>query len=113
MDLSAAEFAEESARVTLVSELQDQYTKFQSAKIIFKNAEQFVLPAARANYTLSLRAFEAGKLDYLKLLDARRSWIQSQRDILDHKKEIAELINQITLEVGCDWTRKGVPHACN
>ena len=62
MDLSAAEFAEESARVTLVSELQDQYTKFQSAKIIFKNAEQFVLPAARANYTLSLRAFEAGKL---------------------------------------------------
>ena len=111
-DLSAAELAEESARVGLVSELQNLYTKLQSAQNIYNNAQQFVLPAARANYTLSLRAFESGKLDYLKLLDARRGWIQSQRDILDHKKEIAELINQITLEVGCDWTRKGVPHAC-
>jgi cobalt-zinc-cadmium efflux system outer membrane protein len=113
MDLSAAEFTEESARVNLISDLQNLYTKLESSRRLYKNTEEYVVPAAKANYTLSLKAFEIGRLDYLKLLDARKSWIQSQRDLLDHKKDLAEIVNSITLEVGCDWSRKGVPHACD
>jgi cobalt-zinc-cadmium efflux system outer membrane protein len=112
MDLQAAEFAEESARISVISDLQNLYTHFESAKRLLQSTEDFVVPAAKANYTLTLKTFEAGKLDYLKLLDARKNWIQSQRDLLDHQKELAETISQIVLEVGCDWTREGVPHAC-
>lgn len=112
MDYLAAESAEDSARINLISELQNLYTKYQSESRLYKSTDELVIPAAKANYSLSLKTFEAGKLDYLKLLDARKNWIQAQRDLLEHKKNLAETVNQITLEVGCDWVRKGVPHAC-
>lgn len=112
-DYSTAVLNEESAKYTILSDLQNISSSYSANKKLYESSKNIVLPAALANYQLAMKSYELGKLNYLNLLDARKSWLQSERDVLDHKRLLAEGINQITLSIGCVWTRKGVPHACH
>ncbi len=111
-DYMTATLNEESARTSAIADLQNITSNYISNKKLYESSRDIVLPAAVANYQLAMKSFELGKLNYLNLLDARKAWLQSERDVLDHKKQLAESINQITLTIGCEWTRRGVPHAC-
>lgn len=111
-DYATAVLNEESAKTNILADLQNTTAIYVSNKKLYDSSRNIVLPAALANYQLAMKSYELGKLNYLNLLDARKAWLQSERDVLDRKKQLAESINQITLSIGCEWTRKGVPHAC-
>lgn len=111
-DLSAAEYQSDSARLQAISDLKTNYTLYQAGFRQLKDMKQFLLPAAKATYDLTLKTYSLGKADYLRLSDARTNWIQTQKDELSKRAELAQLFNNLTLNVGCDFRNKDGIHAC-
>lgn len=112
-DRDAAELQEEAQKTSAVGDLQLAYIKFEAAERQRANLERIVIPAAKASYDLTIKSYSMGRADYLRLNDTRSNWIQSQKDDLNLLLTSAQLYNQITQQVGCDFSRQEGPHACN
>jgi outer membrane protein TolC len=111
-DLANAEATASAARISAQSDLQSAVLRFNNLKRQIASYEEIMMPAARANYTLALKVYSMGKLDYLKLNDARESWIQTQKNYIQHKLDLENTYREIVQTVGCDFTIKEGPHAC-
>ena len=111
-DQMAAEYQADSTRLQAISDLKSNYTLYQAGNRQLKDIQKFLLPATKASYDLVLKSYALGKADYLRLADARNNWIDTQKDELSKRAELAQLFNAITITVGCDFRHKGGPHAC-
>ena len=113
-DRDSAEATEEAQRLQALADLQTAHTAFQSALRTIENYTTIVLPAAKASYDLTLTTYSLGKADYFILNEARKNWVQAQKDLLAKKVSAAQLLNQITQEIGCDITNpEGSPNVCH
>ena len=111
-DRATAEFQADSTRLQAISDLKSNYTLYMAGFRQLKDMQDFLLPATKASYDLTLKSYALGKSDYLRLSDARNNWIGTQRDELSKRSDLAQLFNNITLNVGCDFRNKDGPHAC-
>jgi outer membrane protein TolC len=108
----AAIYKEEAERVSSMADLQSLVVKYQGLKRQKKNLETYVLPATKASYDLTVKAYSLGSVDYLKLNAARETWIESEKEFFQKILAAAEIYNQITQQIGCDLAHKDSFHAC-
>jgi outer membrane protein TolC len=112
-DLGTAEALLDSARIQAVADLQTTYTSLIAADRELNGLEKLVLPAARESYGLTALTYSLGKADYFMLNQSRNTWLDSERQMLSKKQQVANLYNQLVDQVGCDITRTEGPHACH
>jgi outer membrane protein TolC len=112
-DRDAAEAAADSQRIQAQADLQSAVTGFHSATRAIENYLNLVLPAAKASYDLTLTTYSLGKADYFILNEARKIWVQAQKDLLAKQVSAAQLYNQIVQQVGCDVTSSEGPDVCH
>ena len=112
-DLGNAEAQLDSARIQAVADLQTTYTSLIAADRELSGLEKLVLPAARESYSLTALTYSLGKADYFMLNQSRNTWLDSERQMLTKKQQVANLYNQLVDQVGCDITRTEGPHACH
>jgi len=65
-------------RIRLLTELQHASNRLAVARTSALNLKSTVLPAARQAYDAATKAFEAGKLGFLDVIDAQRSLLQAR-----------------------------------
>lgn len=111
-DLSNADYQVESQRLSSIANLQTLYTSLKASQTETENLSKIVVPAAKASYDLMLLTYSLGRADFFRLNDSRKSWFDSQRQLLAKKQEAAQLFNSFIQGVGCDFTKNEGPHAC-
>jgi cobalt-zinc-cadmium efflux system outer membrane protein len=111
-DRDVAQARRDSIRFTSRSELISTYTNFHSSRLSLEQMQSVVIPAAHASYQLTLSSYSRGKVDYLRLADARSTFIQAEKDLNAKKRQLAQAFYQLIQNVGCDFTKQEGPHAC-
>ncbi|MGZ3802158.1 MAG: TolC family protein [Bdellovibrio sp.] len=112
-DLEIAEIKVRATELNSVSDLMTTYTSFASLVKEIKQLNEIVLPAAKASYKLTRSAYSMGRADFLRLNDARSTYIQSEKDFINKKKSLAQIYVQLLQTVGCDFNSKETgPHSC-
>ncbi|MGZ3773628.1 MAG: TolC family protein [Pseudobdellovibrionaceae bacterium] len=112
-DLETAETRVRATEMSAISDLMSAYTNFTSTAKEIKQLSDIVLPAAKASYQLTLSAYSMGRADFLRLNDARSTYIQSEKDFINKKKSLAQIYVQLLQTVGCDFNSKETgPHSC-
>jgi len=103
----AARLRADAARVSLVStqmRLNGQRealgSRVQAAKSRLLTLHDDALPAARQAFDASLEGYRAGKFDLTTTLDARRSLIETRRDIILARVELQTSIMQLRALTG-------------
>lgn len=113
-DKFAAESQEESQRLQALADLRTAFTTYNSAQKAVDNFENLVIPASKASYELTRTAYSlANKADFFVLNDARKNWVQAQKDLLAKQVLAAQSFNQIVQQVGCNIVNGDGPHACH
>lgn len=82
-DRLSASAALGAVKLSLISAVSDAWSAYASAQSTISIYEQSLLPKAERTLTLTREAYEAGKADYLRLLDAQQSYIRSQVAYVD------------------------------
>ncbi|MCO4861192.1 TolC family protein [Cupriavidus sp. WGlv3] len=78
-----AQDAHAAARVRLRGELQQASTQLSVSRAAAQTLQASVLPAAEQAYAAASRGFEAGKFNFLDVLDAQRTLFQARIRYLD------------------------------
>ncbi len=112
-DLEVAKYQERTQYLSSVSDLHIAISTLKTTQNQIHNYTHLVIPAAKANYELVLTSYSLGKLDYLRLNDARQSWLQAQQDYVAKLLEGAKLFNTIVQQLGCDPSGREGAYACN
>lgn len=111
-DLDVAKHQERTEYLSSVSDLHVALSNLKTAQAQIRNFSHLVIPAAKANYDLILTNYSLGKMDYLRLNDARQEWLTAQRNYLTTLRSGAQLFNQITRQLGCDPSLDVGYYAC-
>lgn len=102
----------ESTRASSLASLETDYTKFAAARRELDRLDKLLLPSVRAGYELTMKSFSLGKVDYLRVADARRNLIQAEKDKVQKELAMALLYIQLTQDVGCELGGNGDFFAC-
>ncbi len=111
-DLDVAKNQERNEYLAAVSGLHAAFANLQTARAQIYNYSRLVIPSAKANYDLVLTNYSLGKMDYLRLNDARENWLQAQRGYITTLLNGARLFNQIIRQLGCDPSQASGYYAC-
>ncbi len=84
---------------TLLS-VHEAYSKVRSAENALEIYEQSILPQARQQVELALASYEAGKSDFLNLIDAHRTLRDTEIDYYKHVAEFGMGVSDLELAVG-------------
>ncbi|SOZ08990.1 TolC family protein [Cupriavidus taiwanensis] len=93
-----AQDAHAAARVRLQGELQQASTQLSVSRAAAQTLQASVLPAAEQAYAAASRGFEAGKFNFLDVLDAQRTLFQARiryLDVLARTYDAAATIDRI------------------
>lgn len=82
-DRLSASAALGTVKLNLMSAVSEAWSAYASAQSTIGIYEQSLLPKAERTMSLTREAYEAGKADYLRLLDAQQSYIRSQVAYVD------------------------------
>jgi cobalt-zinc-cadmium efflux system outer membrane protein len=83
-----AQYEREAGYLELFAQLQDAWQNLASSQKAVQSLESRVLPVAQSSYESINKAYKAGELDILSLLDAQRTWIETRRTHLDLLREL-------------------------
>lgn len=111
-DRDAAEHKKMSTEISDLSDLNTNYANFNLLTKTVEQMEHVVIPAAKASYDLALKGYSFGRLNFLTLNDARTTYVQTKRDYILNKLQYAKVYYGLFGTVGCDFTKKDGPHAC-
>lgn len=100
-------------RAAARSDLIAARSNFVSNQFSLDQLVRVVIPAARASYELTLSTYARGKSDYMRLADARSTFIQVEKDLNARHRQAAQAFFQLIQVVGCDFTKNGGAHACD
>jgi len=89
-------YESEAGSLILYTELQKAWQSLASSKNTVKSLESQVLPIAQNTYKAANKAYKAGELDILSLLDAQRTWVETRRTHLNLLQELES--NRIEIE---------------
>ncbi len=80
-------YERDAARIGLNSRFIEAYGVLRASEAKLRALRNEVLPAARKAFDATERGYREGKFDLLNVLDARRSLIQTQLDVVDTQAE--------------------------
>ncbi|MFZ2959814.1 MAG: TolC family protein [Candidatus Ozemobacteraceae bacterium] len=89
------EAEQEAIRQALETELDELLTRFSAAREAALDLRDRILPAARNVFDLALEGYRLGKTDQLTVLEARKSRLETQREL---QKTVGDLY-QATTEI--------------
>ncbi len=94
-NLDAAIYRSQDAAILLRRDIQNAWSRVISAQQQVEKYRNNLLKKAQDLYTMTLRSYEEGKADYLKVLDAQESMIMINKNFIDalagYKIMVAEL----------------------
>jgi len=96
----ATEEARKSAQITLVAEVGAAYLTERELTEQLAVARQ-TLKAARSNYDLTKRSYDAGVLSQLDLDTAETQWQTARAAVAGYEQQLAQARNYLVLLVGC------------
>ena len=91
-----AQYEREAGYLELYTQLQDAWQNLDSSRKAVQSLEIRVLPVAQSAYESINKAYKAGELDILSLLDAQRTWVETRRTHLALLQELES--NRIEIE---------------
>lgn len=86
------------AQLELIAEVSDAYAAYEAARIAVARYSERLIPKAERTLDLTRQAYERGKSDYLRLLDAQQVVIESRIayvDALQRLHEAAALLREL------------------
>ena len=108
----AQKFAVEKKMLDERSEILRLFANWTMHQRLLKTLRTEVLPMHQANVDLTLRAYLSGKADYLRLKDARQSYLQGETRLWEAEDVVASTFLSLLSHVGCDFTRRSPVYAC-
>ena len=81
-------YESEAELLALYTELQEAWQSLSSSRKAVQSLESRVLPVAQNAYESINKAYKAGELDILSLLDAQRTWVETRRTHLIMLQEL-------------------------
>lgn len=81
-ELRAAQAETERLELTLRDRLAEVYQRYESARNQGTTYRDTILPTAEENLSIALRAYEAGELDFLRVLTARRDLFEARMNYI-------------------------------
>ncbi len=111
-DVSIAENKMKATQVQAASDLASAYLNYKALLEEIYQLEKTVIPAAKAYYELGRAAYSSGRSDFLRLNDARATYLSAQFDFIAKKKQLQTTFYQLVQLVGCDFTKSVGTHAC-
>lgn len=112
LESEAARYRRDGLELSALLALQTSLAQFEASQKQRSNLEAYVLPAAGATYELVLKNYALGKSDYLRLNDARNSYIDAKRAYWSSTREAIQSYAQITQQLGCDPSGQEKRYAC-
>lgn len=94
-----------STKLELIAAVSDAWSAFATAQATIRAYETSLLPKAERNLALTREAYEAGKVDYLRLLDAQQSFVRSETsyvDALETLHETAAILDGL-MQLNAPW----------
>jgi cobalt-zinc-cadmium efflux system outer membrane protein len=85
-------------QLALIAEVSTAYSAYQAAKVAVTRYDEQLLPKAERTLDLTQQAYQRGKADYLRLLDAQQVVIESRIayvDALQRLHEAAALLREL------------------
>ena len=83
-----ADYERKAGMLALQKEIQEAWTRHDSAGQVVRSLDADVLPDAQYAYESISKAYKAGETDLLGLLDARRTWVEARKLKLDKLHEL-------------------------
>ncbi len=77
-------------QLDLIAEISDAWAAYQAARVAVSRYDERVLPKAERTLDLTRQAYERGKADYLRLLDAQQVVIESRIAFVDALQRLHE-----------------------
>lgn len=74
--------------LALRTELQEAWRRRVFTQQAFQSFENKVLPAAQNAYESIRKAYKAGEVELLALLDAQRTWVEARQALLDQRHDL-------------------------
>lgn len=72
-----------SVRLSLIKAVSEAWSSYESARFSVAQYRDSVLPKAQRTLDLTREAYRAGKIDYLRLLDAQQTLVRSRIASID------------------------------
>lgn len=88
-----------AVQIELMTEVADAWAAYNSARQAVERYQQIVLPKADRTLELTRLAYQSGKLDYLRLLDAQQVVVESQIASIDAYERLqvaAAMLRELT-----------------
>lgn len=111
-DLNAAVFDKQSTQLSLDAQFSQAYGDFNSAYSEVSALKSTVLPGAEEAFNFARKGYDAGKFDYLEVLDAQRTLFDTRKQfnesVLDYHRQRAIIERMTALHVGNQDIQKEV-----
>lgn len=111
-DLNAAVFDKHSTQLSLDAQFSQAYGDFNSAFSEVSALKLTVLPGAEEAFNFARKGYDAGKFDYLEVLDAQRTLFDTRKQfnesVLDYHRQRAIIERMTALHVGNQDIQKEV-----
>jgi cobalt-zinc-cadmium efflux system outer membrane protein len=101
---SLASAEAERLRVDLLGEFESRFSVFEVAAGQVRTLDQDILPAAAAGLKLARFSYEEGETSLLDLLDAQRTFRDSQRELMESRLALTLSVTELQRLLGPDFT---------
>ena len=100
MDAQAAQAAYEAFKNEVLLKIHESYSKVRSAENALDTYENMILPQAKQQVEVLLSSYEAGKSEFLTVIDAERTLRDSQMEYYKSLAEYEMALSDLRLAVG-------------
>ena len=107
-EVEAAESLYTDMKNEVLFRIHEAYAKFKSAENALNTYESLILPQAKSQVDISLSSYEAGRVDILDLIDAERTFKNTQIGYYKALSDYEMALSDLRLAVGDDLKGQGV-----
>ena len=108
----ASQFSKDATLVNIRNKVKSLHLHIISLQQFFNSLRTEVLPMHQANLELTSRNYILGRSDYLRLKDARQSYLESQQKNWETQIQIIDALTDLIATVGCDFTQRSPYYVC-
>jgi outer membrane protein TolC len=112
-DLGIAENSALALKLTVISDLRSLFQSYTVSRKKFVNYQTSILPAFKSSYELSLKDYAAGKIDYVRLQENRRSWVNATKEVFDTEFNLYQVLGDIRARLGCILGASDTRYGCS
>ena len=102
-EVGAAEAAYDEMKNEVLLAVHEAYSKIQSAAYAVKTYDTLIVPQAKQQEEVALAGYEAGRTSVLELVDAQRTFKDTQIAYATVTAEYERGLSDLRLAIGGDW----------